>query len=96
MEEIRKQLQQFISYEEGEKLRNQLHDFALKNYKSKYTSDKQIEFLDRHSPSFTINHPQETNFPYYFTMFTVLTQHIQGDCVSELLDIGIDIENNQK
>ena len=92
MEEIRKQLREFVPYEKGKQLRKQLNEYAVNNYEQKYSDSDQIDFQERHETTFRINHAQSQNHPYYYTMFSVVTQHIMADCVRELLDKAIDIE----
>lgn len=85
----------FIPYEEGEELRAELHEHALKNYKQKYTDADYLDFIERHQVSFEEVHPQSLNSVCYYQMFSVITQHIEGDCVKELLDIAIRIEQKK-
>lgn len=96
IQEIRNQLREFIPYEKGKRLREQLNKHAIENYEQKFPDSDYILFMERNIVSFDINHAQSSNHPYYYTMFSVLTQHIMGDCIKELLDKALYIENNQK
>ena len=52
-----------------------------------------VEFCERHFPSFRHYRSLNDNHPgMRVEMFTVLTQHIYGRSISEVLDIGIQIE----
>ena len=59
---------------------------------------QRIEFCERHLPSFEeLNEYSDDNHPgMRIEMFTVLTQHIYGRSVSELLDLGLEIERRTK
>ena len=94
MEELRQKLTKFTSYEEGVKIRKEIREWAIKNYKQKYTDIEHIGFIKRNRISTTVQHPQSTNHPYYYGMFSVCTQHIMADTMEELLDKALDIENN--
>lgn len=95
MEELRKKLKCFISYNDGIKIRKQIRDLAITNYQQKYTDSEHIGFLKRHTISTTVNHPQSLNNPYYYGMFSVCTQHIMADTIEQLLDKAIDIEKKE-
>ena len=49
-------------------------------------------FIKRHTISTEVNHAQSVNHPYYYTMFSVVTQHIMADTIEELFDIALDTE----
>ena len=91
---MREKLRSFISYDDGEKVRAELHRIARAEYKPKHP-DKYMEFMNGNACSFDVNHPQSINFPYYFTMFSCKSQHVRGDCVEECLDIAIDLDNKE-
>jgi len=92
---LREELRSFVKYERGEFLREKIHQKALKKYKQRYSDREQLDFLERHQISIRINHPQSENHPYYYTMFSIITQHIMGDTVAELLDKALDIEKDE-
>lgn len=92
IEELRRKLVDFIEYKKGVAIRAFIHEYQMKHYKRKYSLRERYDFMDRHTVSLEQNHPQSGNHPYYYTMFTEITQHIQGDTIAELLDIAIDIE----
>lgn len=91
MIDIRVKLREFIDYDEGEIIRNSLHEKAKSEYNPKYP-DKYISFMNENACSFDVNHPQCVNSPYYFTMFSVVSQHVMGDCVEECLDKAIECQ----
>jgi len=82
----RNKLQSFISYDEGEKIRRELHADAKKNYVLKHVPYDYLSFMNDNETTFDIIHPQELNFPSYFGMFTTASQWVYGDCVEECLD----------
>lgn len=88
--EIREKLSEFVSYAEGESLREELEIMAKKDYKPKHHADFYLSFMNDHECSFKRNHPQGQNFPYVWTMFSVISQHVMGDCIQECLDNAID------
>jgi hypothetical protein len=94
MEELRQKLTEFTSYEEGIKIRKQIRAWAIKNYKQKYTDTEHVGFLKRNRIITTVQGAQSTNYPYYYGMFSVCTQHIMADTMEQLFDQALDIENN--
>ena len=86
---MREKLKSFVVYEEGEKIRKALHEKAKAEYKPKYPSEY-LEFMNANSCTFNVNHAQSENHPYYFTLFTVKSQRVMGDCVEECLDKAIE------
>jgi len=94
VEEIRNKLRDSsTNYKECKLLRKRLNEIAKQEYKQEFSDKEHIDFMERNLVSFDINHPQSTNFPFYYTMFSVVTQHLRGDSIRELLDRGIYIEN---
>lgn len=91
IEEIREKLKKFVTFQEGTELRNLLHTLAVGSYKQKYSHAEYIDFMETYEVKIEKNGAQQTNFPYYYSMFTIPTQHIVGDTVKELLDKAIDI-----
>ena len=92
MEELRQKLTEFVSYEEGVKIRKQIRAWAIKNYTRKYTDNEHLGFIKRHRITTTVQHAQSTNHPYYYGMFSICTQHIMADTMEQLLDKALDIE----
>jgi len=92
---MRDKLEDFIEYEEGEKIREHLHEKAKAEYVPKY-ADKYISFMNENTCSFNVNHPQSKNHPYYFRMFCIKSQHVLGDCVEECLDKAIEEAEDEK
>lgn len=88
-EDSRKLLKEFIDYNAGKIIREDLHQEAKINYVPRH-SDRYLEFMNVHECSFKKNHPQEVNSPYFFTLFTVVSQHVRGDTIEECLDKAID------
>lgn len=89
-EEIRARLRTFIAPEEGRRLRELLHVNSLKYYKPKRTTDEYLKWIEENHPSFDRNSGQDTNAPYYLTMFSVASQHMAGDCIAECIDRHLD------
>ena len=89
MNEIRERLREFIEYDEGKRIRECLHAEAINNYIPR-NAGMYLEFVNKNMCSFTINHAQSTNHPYYLTMFCEKSQHVMGDCVEECLDKAIE------
>ena len=96
VDEIREILSELVDYDEGKSLRKELKKIADKTYTQKYSDKEHVDFLDRNEPEFEKVHPQAEYAPYYLEMFTVLTQHICGDNIRQLIDKGIDIERSGK
>lgn len=84
--EIGKLLGSFVTANEGRKLRSELHEIAKREYVPEHTLDEYMEWMNLHVPKFELCGPQCTNFPWYLGMFTVVSQHVYGDCVQECLD----------
>ena len=93
MPNIRDKLKVFIEYSEALKIRKLLHEEAKNNYIPKY-KDEYLLFMNNNECNFKINHPQEVNFPYYFTLFTIKSQHVMGDCIEECFDKAIEKTKN--
>jgi hypothetical protein len=89
---LRGKLTEFLEYNKAYAIRCFIHEWAINHYVPKYTERERMEFLERHQVSIEKNHSQSQNHPYIYTMFTIITQHIMGDTVAELLDKAIDIE----
>ena len=85
---LRAKLMDFLPYDKGEEIRAKIHGYSKANYKPIHKS-KYLEFMNDNECTFDINHPQCENHPYYFTLFTVKSQHVMGDCVEECLDKAI-------
>lgn len=93
IEQLRSKLLNHVSVDDGIKIRKQLRGFSIRNYNQKYTDTEHLEFIKRNVISTDIHHPQSSNHPYYYGMFSVCTQHIMADSIEELFDSAIDIEN---
>ena len=92
IDQIRDQLTRHVTYTVGVILRNILHDHAKEHYNKKNTPERYCKFMNDHTTSFEISHPQGTNYPHYYTMFSVISQHVKGDCIEECLDQAIEFE----
>jgi len=86
----RELLRSFISYDEGCKLRKQLHYTARNFYVPKHAPSEHLKFMNANECTFTTVHAQDTNHPYYFCLFTVKSQHVYGDCIEECLDKAME------
>jgi len=93
IEELRRKLTEFVSYEDGVKIRKHIRNLTIKNYKQKYTNSEHLGFIKRHRIVTTVQHAQSTNHPYYYGMFSECTQHIMADTMEQLFDRALDIEN---
>ena len=89
VDEIRVRLRQFVTAEEGTKLRKQLNDHARCNYLHKNYLENYLNFLNENECTLDIIHPQSTNHPYYWGMFCIKSQWVYGDCIEECLDKAI-------
>ena len=87
---IRDALRQFVLYDEGVALRAELHHLALKHYVPKHSNDEYMAWICKHLPTFGVCHAQSRNNPWVLQMFTVVSQHVYGDCVQECLDKAMD------
>jgi hypothetical protein len=97
--QLRKQLSDSdnrIDYHEAERIRKQLHQHALQNYEPKHDAKTYFDFMNENECSFDINSPGDTNDPYYFCLFTEVSQHVSGDCVEECLDKAIALHNAEE
>jgi len=86
MKEKAEKLRKHIEFDEGKKIRQELHGYALKNYQPQHAANDYIAFMDENVCTFSIIHPQSKNHPWYMGLFTEISQHVYGDCVSECLD----------
>jgi hypothetical protein len=95
IDKIRESLKSFVVYEQAEPMRESLHNWAKLHYKPKNTPDEYMRFINRWIPDFQKVHAQCTNFPYYLSMFTTVSQRVYGDCVEECLDKAIEYEKGK-
>lgn len=52
-----------------------------------------VEFCERHLPSFERIDARDANYgEFRYSMFTVLTQHIYADSITQLIEMGRTIE----
>ena len=89
--EIRNKLRQFVMPEEGVKLRTMLKEYAERTYKPKYEI-LYLKYMNEYECSFDRNSAQSQNSPYVWTMFSIPSQHVMGDCIEECLDLAIEKE----
>jgi len=92
--EIREKLRTFVPFEAGKELRENLRHLAIR-YEPKNDYIDYLRFMNQHPCNFDVNHPQSMNHPYYWTMFSVVSQHVMGDCVEECLDKAIEISEQK-
>lgn len=88
--EIRATLREFVLYDVGESLRAELRSLALKHYVPKHSNDEYMQWICKNLPSFRECGAQDRNSPWVFEMFTVVSQHVYGDCIQECLDNGME------
>lgn len=82
----------FLSDEAGTELRNQLEKAAQRTYVRQNSAQAYVNFLSRHPCDLKRVHGQSTNFPFVWGLFTVVSQHVYGDCVEECMDKAIAAE----
>ena len=92
IEAIRVELTDFIEHSKGLKIRLEMHEYAKANYIPIHIG-KYLKFMNDNICSFSINGAQESNHPYYLTLFTERSQHVMGDCVEECLDKAISYKH---
>ena len=86
---VREKLSSFVSYEEGRLLREALKDYGS-SYIQLHTPEEYLSFMNEHECTFNVHHNQSINFPYYWGLFTVLSQRVSGDSIEECLDIAME------
>ena len=92
MKNLRDKLKDSVEYKEGKRIRAELNKYALENYAPKHLASEYLKFLNNNECSFKINHPQASNLPYYWTMFSIISQDVRGDCIEECLDNALELE----
>lgn len=76
----------FLEYDKALELQNELKQI-YKVYAPFYESSFYLNFLkDKEDFSFETNSPQSCNHPFVYTLFTVETQHIQGNSLEHCID----------
>ncbi len=85
-----------ISYKDGLVLMKQRHIKALAEYKPKHSPFEYLKFMNDNECSFTRQHPQSENHPYYLGLFTVMSQHGYGDCAEECLDNAMESDGGYR
>lgn len=91
---IHRQLMEYVTFDEGPRLRNRLRELAKILYVPKRTPEQYMEFLNRELCWFRTCGPQGTNHPFALEVFGGSAQHQYGDCIEECLDAAMDsIEN---
>lgn len=86
----------FVTSEAGSRLRKQLATIAEEDYVAQHAPQDYLAFLTRNEGNFKKVGPQETNFPYAWKFFSVVSQHVYGDSIEECLDKAIELEQNPK
>ena len=94
IELLRKKLKSHVAATEGKEIRKKIRLWSIKNYNQKYSDTEHMNFIKRNLVSTEVLGWQSSNFPYYYEMFSGVTQHIYGDTMEELFDKAIDIENS--
>ena len=92
---LRASLRKFLTPDEGDEIRQALHRIALQTYKPKREPQAYMDFMEWNECSFEVCHPQSENHPWYMEMFSVASQHVQGDCLAECLDKAMDIAEHE-
>lgn len=79
----------FIDPDRGETLRKELNRLALRHYIPQHTPQQYLSFLNRHMCDFEeLSNQSQT--PYYMSVFCVASQRVPGDCVEECLDRAME------
>jgi len=86
IEIMRHKLRNFISYDEGGKIRESLKDYAKEHYHPMHTSNEYLLFMNDNACTFKKVHNQSTTFPYYWGLFSQKSQYVHGDSIEECLD----------
>jgi len=82
----------FITPVQGRKMRTKRKAYAEKNYIAKHTDAEYIKFMESQVViSFVRNHDQDQNHNEVHSLFTIVSQHVYGDCIQECLDKAIQI-----
>ena len=94
VDQIKKELSDYIRYSKATVLRTELNDISIKIYIQRYSDTEHIQFVVRNEEYLHIEtvDAQDTNDTGYVHMFTTVTQDISADCISELFDKAIEIE----
>jgi len=95
-ETLRARLTVFIVWDEGKAIREELNRRARESYQRQNELEDYMKFMNDHECSFDVNGWQCQNSPYYYTMFSVVSQHVRGDCVEECLDKAMEIANGKR
>ena len=82
----------FVSADYGWNLRHRLHEIAALTYVPKRSAEQYIKWMNLNHPRFERVHGQDENHPNYLCLFTVVSQHVYGDCVEECLDVAMDMD----
>jgi hypothetical protein len=92
IEEITRLLKDHVSSEVGEKLRNELGNLAIANYKPKHTSQEYFDFFKRTANGLflELNHPTSGNHPFVWTLFTCQSQFVMGNSIEECFDKAME------
>ena len=90
---MRSELMNFIDYDEGKRIRKELHEEAKNTYIPKHTSDHYMSFMNSNPCTFVVCHAQSENHPWYYSLFTVSSQWVYGDVIEECLDNAISRGN---
>jgi hypothetical protein len=86
---LRELLKEDIGYNTGEAIRTLLHKLAIQYYEPAHSDTAYMNFIEMNPCDISMCHAQCQNRPYYFTLFTVASQHVNGDCLRECLDEAI-------
>lgn len=80
-----------LSYNQGTRRRRIRHDNALEHYSKKHSSKEYMKFISDNSDGFSISEvgKQNENHQEFMCLFTIVSQHVYGDCLAECLDKAI-------
>jgi len=89
-DKMREPLKAFITYESSDKILKEIKAHAEKHYKQKHTDKQYLIFMNKNECTFDKRSGQCQNYPYPWGLFTIPSQHVQGDCIEECLDKAME------
>lgn len=95
-DEMRKPLTKFMDSESAEKIRVQLREHAGLFYKKEHTAAEYIQFMKSNDCDSEQLYGQDTNHPWGWQLFTIVSQHVYGDCIEECFDKAIAISEGRR
>lgn len=85
-DQLRQQLREHVSPEQGRLIRTELKNRANSEYIPTHGAQEYLAWMNANETRFAVQGPQSTNHPWYWGMFSVASQHVYGDCIEECMD----------